>query len=225
MEPREPREPYDVRIIEDLWATFRHIVEAVAILAAGAWAFYTFVYQEKIKPANEPAALNLSLEMSSLGHDGDRDYVRFTYMLRNTGKTEVDVAADAYNIWGERFGPSPVVRGRVQPASRSYENNMPIVLRRLVTSQVELRALAVGGRPSMHVIIEPGATEMFARVFAVPHGAYDLFHAQGFVVPVKTSTSAPVPVAIVAEPGGGFSLNPKSPIFEDDNTADFVLPH
>jgi hypothetical protein len=221
----DPREPYEVRIVEDRWATLRHIVEAVAILAAGIWAFYTFVYQEKIKPANEPAALNLTLEVSSLGHDSDRDYVNLTYTMRNTGKTEIDIAADAYNIWGERFGPGLVVRGRVLPASRKYDNDIPIVLRRLVASQVELRAMAVGGTHSMHAIIEPGASETVARVFAVPRRAYDLFHAQVFVVPVKTSMSAPVPVAIVAEPTGGYSINPKPPIFEDDNTADFVLPH
>ncbi|MBC5799358.1 MAG: hypothetical protein GIW94_05210 [Candidatus Eremiobacteraeota bacterium] len=34
----EPQ-PQAIRLVEDRWATIRHVVEAVAIVAAGAWAF------------------------------------------------------------------------------------------------------------------------------------------------------------------------------------------
>jgi hypothetical protein len=219
------REPYEVRLVEDRWATLRHVVEAVAILAAGIWAFYTFIYQEKIKPASEPAAVNLSVTVSSLGHDRDRDYIRLAYVIRNTGKTEIDIAADAYNVWGERYGPQSVVRRQAQPALRRYDANIPIVSGRLIASRVELRALAVGGNSDMHMIIEPDASETVAKVFAIPRGAYDLIRAQVFVVPIKTTISAQVPVAILDGPSGGYALKPKVPIFEDDDNTDFVLPH
>jgi hypothetical protein len=219
------REPYEVRLVEDRWATLRHVVEAVAILAAGIWAFYTFIYQEKIKPANEPAAVNLSVSVSSLGHDSDRDYIQLSYVIRNTGKTEIDVAADGYNVWGERYGPQPLVKRRSQPAFLSYDANIPIASRRLIASRVELRARAAGGNPDMHMIVEPDASERVIKVFAVPRRAYDLIHTQVFVVPVKTAASAQVPVAILQEPAGGYALKPKEPIFEDDDTNDFVLPH
>ena len=221
----EPREPYEVRLVEDRWAALRHVVEAVAILAAGVWAFYTFIYQEKIKPAGEPAAVNLSVTVSSLGHDRDRDYIRLAYVIRNTGKTEIDIAADVYNVWGERYGPQSVVRRRAQPALLSYDANVPIVSRRLIASRAELRARAVGGNSDMHMIIEPDASETVIKVFAVPRRAYDLIHTQVFVVPVKTAMSAQVQVAILDEPAGGYALKPKEPIFEDDDTSDFVLPH
>jgi hypothetical protein len=221
----EPRGPYEVRVVEDRWATLRHIVEAVAILAAGIWAFYTFIYQEKIKPANEPAAMNLNIAVSSLGHDSARDYLSLALVFRNTGKTEIDIAADAYNIWGERYGSEPLVRRRLQPTSRSYDANIPVVSRRLIASFVELREFAVGGKRGQHMIIEPGASETITRVFAVPRRAYDLIRAQSFAVPVKTSNSAHVPVAVVEGPAGGYTLKPADPIFEDDNTADFVVPH
>jgi hypothetical protein len=48
------QKPREIRLVEDPWATLRHVVEVLALVAAGAWAFYTFIYQEKIKPANEP---------------------------------------------------------------------------------------------------------------------------------------------------------------------------
>jgi hypothetical protein len=221
----ELRGPHEVRIVEDRWATLRHIIEAVAILAAGIWAFYTFIYQEKIKPASEPAALNVSLAVSSLGHDSARDYLSLALVFRNTGKTEIDIAADAYNVWGERYGSQPVVRREMQPTSRSYDANIPVVSQRLIASLAELRDMAVGGKRDQHLIIEPGASETLVRVFAVPRGAYDLIRAQVFAVPLKTSTSERVQVAVIAQPAGGYSLKPKLPIFEDDNTTDFVVPH
>ena len=33
-----PEQPRTVRLIEDRWATVRHAVEAIAIVAAGIWA-------------------------------------------------------------------------------------------------------------------------------------------------------------------------------------------
>ena len=115
--------PYEVRIVEDRWAAFRHIIEAVAIVCAGMWAFYTFIYQEKIKPASEPAALNVSISVHSLRHDPVRDILGLELVFRNTGKTEIDIAADGYNVWGENYANHPRIRtneriDRRQPAIR-----------------------------------------------------------------------------------------------------------
>jgi hypothetical protein len=35
-------------------AIVRDVVEVVAIIAAGAWAFYIFAYENRIKPAMAP---------------------------------------------------------------------------------------------------------------------------------------------------------------------------
>ena len=52
MGARTVKEPRSIRLVEDRWATIRHVVEAVAIVGAALWAFYVFVYQERIKPAS-----------------------------------------------------------------------------------------------------------------------------------------------------------------------------
>jgi len=36
---------------------WRHLVEIAALTVAAIWGFYVFVYQERIKPASEPAEL------------------------------------------------------------------------------------------------------------------------------------------------------------------------
>jgi hypothetical protein len=218
----EGRGPYEVRIIEDRWATFRHVIEAVAILAAGAWAFYTFVYQEKIKPANEPAALTLTLEVSSLGHDRARDNLSLTVVMVNAGKTEIDIAADGYNVWGRRYGPRRTVRIWQQGTQRSYDNDLPIVSNHLITAAAELRDAAVDGDKGRHIILEPGATERLTWVFAIPRGAYDIIHAKAIAVPVKTG-SPRVRVLILPDTAGGYRLNAINS-FEDDNSTDFVIP-
>jgi hypothetical protein len=87
-----------IRLVEDRWATFRHILEVVAIIAAGAWAFYTFCYQEKIKPAGEPASIEETLCITRLGRDAQRDIIDASFGFRNTGKTEIDIAADGWSL-------------------------------------------------------------------------------------------------------------------------------
>jgi hypothetical protein len=218
----EGRGPYEVRIIEDRWATFRHVIEAVAILAAGAWAFYTFVYQEKIKPASEPAALTLTVAVSSLGHDRARDNLSLTVDMLNAGKTEIDIAADGYNVWGQRYGPQRTVRSRERGSRRNYDNDLPIVSSHLITAAAELRDAAVDGDRGRHIVLEPGASEKLTYVFAIPRGAYDLIHAQAIAVPVKAG-SARVSVTIRNDPAGGYWLR-ATDAFEDDNATDFVIP-
>ena len=220
------RDPHEIRVLEDRWVTVRHIVEAVAIVSAGIWAFYTFVYQERIKPASEPAALTLTIALSSLGHDRLRDIVNLHVGLHDTGKTEIDIAADGYNIWGERYGGQSVVRRRESPDRYRFDSGLPIVSRRLITAFAELRDAAVGGTKGNHIIIEPGSTETLDRVFAVPHGAYDIIHAQVSAVPIKTTRTAKVPIAVTTPRVGGYLLRPAAgdDAEEDDNTTDFALP-
>jgi hypothetical protein len=219
-----PREPYEVRIIEDRWATFRHLVEAVAIVCAGSWAFYTFIYQEKIKPASEPAALSVSIAVNALEHDSRRDILGLSMELKNTGKTELDIAADGYNAWGEKYGTRPVATKNERPARREFEGGLPIVSRRLVLAFAELRDGAVGGRKGEHIIIESGASITLSNVFAVTHGAFDVIHAQIIAVPIKTPVTGKVPVTIVTTRTGAYTLDPGPDNEEDDNTTDFALP-
>ena len=216
--------PYEVRIVEDRWAAFRHIIEAVAIVCAGMWAFYTFIYQEKIKPASEPAALNVSISVHSLRHDPVRDILGLELVFRNTGKTEIDIAADGYNVWGENYANHPRIRTNERIDRRQYDAGLPIVSRRLITAFIELRDAAQGGRLGTHIILEPAESETIDEVFAVPRGAYDVVNAQIIAVPVKTTTPGKVPIAVVTNKVGGYWLKPGAGIEEDDNSTDFALP-
>jgi hypothetical protein len=219
------REPRPIRIVEDRWATLRHVIEAVAIVAAGLWAFYTFIYQETIKPAGEPAALVQTVTIHRLGRDARRDILSIDVRLQNTGKTRIDIAADGYNVWGIRYAAHEVVAQANGPIRRSYSREIPVLSNRLIYSLVELRAAAEGGNPNRHIVLEPGATVSTGGVIVVPRGAYDVIHAQVIAVPIKMPVSRKVRISVVQDTSGAAMLVPAngSDVVEDDVSTDFAL--
>ena len=78
------------------------LVQTLAILGAGAWAVYTFIYEARIKPALEPPAVSVT---TSLVRAGERDRhvaIRSTVTRRNVGQTGVRVLGLVYNVTGVR---------------------------------------------------------------------------------------------------------------------------
>ena len=225
-EQRGRGEPYDVRIIEDRWATFRHIIEAIAIVAAGVWAFYTFVYQEKIKPAGQPAALAISVKLYELRHTAQQDIIGIDIGFHNSGQTEIDIAADGFSIWGERFTKKVVERRLTDAYDANFDRDLDVASKTVLRSSMELRDMAAGGRTGTHIILEPADNETIVHTIAIPHGAYDLLYARVIAVPLKTSETVKVPVAVKRQPDGSYWLAfpPKSDGVEDDNVAFFSVP-
>jgi len=186
-------------------------------------AFYTFFYQEKIKPAGEAPALVPTVTVSRLGRDAKREILKVSLSYHNTGKTEIDIAADAVNVWGVRYGLRDKLHVFSGAGVHVYSVTMPEVSRRLIASVVELREAARGGRAGFNNVIEPGATTTLSDVIVLRRAQYDLIDAQLVAVPVKLHR-AKVRVDLISDKGGGTSLRPDpTRAFEDDNTTDFAL--
>jgi hypothetical protein len=209
-------EPSSIRIIDDRWTVVRHAVEAIAIVSAGIWAFYTFIYQERIKPAGEPAALTPSIEVRRLGRDPKREILSIDLHLKNTGKTELDIAANAYNVWGDTYAARQSTTLNATPQVRRYFHGLRQTSSTLIATFAELREAA--GRRGYHIFIEPGAEDLLSYVVVVPRGVYDVIHAQVIMVPIKTG-SPPLRVIISTKADGSSWLQPH----EDDNQTDFAL--
>jgi hypothetical protein len=218
--------PYEIRIVEDRWATFRHIIEAVAIVAAGAWAFYTLVYQEKLKPQSQPASLSLDVSMYEMSHTARLDIVGVKLSFRNSGQTEIDVAADGFSVWGERFGHAVVERRHEMGPFSAFDRDLASVSTAVVRSSMELRDMAVGGYAGNHIIMEPADIETLVYTIAIPHGTYDLLYARVIAVPLKTSQAEKIPVAIRRQSDGSYWLSFRKDFegIEDDNDAFFSVP-
>jgi hypothetical protein len=219
-------DPYEIRIVEDRWATFRHIIEAVAIVAAGAWAFYTFVYQEKLKPQSQPASLSIDVSMYEISHTARLDIVGIKLEFRNSGQTEIDVAADGFSVWGERFGHHVAERHQELPFYSGFARDLAIESKTVIRSSMELRDMAVGGYAGNHIIMEPADLETLVYTIVIPHDAYDLLYARVIAVPLKTSQISKIPVIVKREPDGSYWLSFRRNFdgIEDDNDAFFSVP-
>lgn len=77
-----------------------HIVQAFAILAAGIWAFYTFIYEDRIKPASEPPITNVTTSLTPIGERGSLIAIQAKTQISNIGKARIRLLADAINVIG-----------------------------------------------------------------------------------------------------------------------------
>lgn len=82
---------------------WRHVLEIVALIAAAIWAFYVFIYQERIKPAGEPPRLQVSTRVVHDVIEGGKELVTIKVTLKNTGATEISMGALLVNAYGVRY--------------------------------------------------------------------------------------------------------------------------
>jgi hypothetical protein len=84
-------------------AVVRDVVEVVAIVLAGIWAIYTFIYLERIKPGMQEPRIVMTGSMHKLGEQRGLVAMEFNMTLRNAGQTTVYLIAAAFTGTGVRF--------------------------------------------------------------------------------------------------------------------------
>ncbi|MBY0295896.1 MAG: hypothetical protein K2X71_07655 [Methylobacterium sp.] len=78
------------------------LVQTLAILGAGAWGVYTFIYEARIKPGLEPPAVSVTTTLAKAGERNDHVAIRSTVTRRNVGQTGVRILGLVYNVIGVR---------------------------------------------------------------------------------------------------------------------------
>ena len=97
---------------------WRHVVEIVALITAAVWAFYVFVYQERIKPAGEPPRLQFSTSVTRQALQGGKELVTIGVTLKNTGATDISMGAMLVNAYGVRYKRAGAAEmQQIQPTS------------------------------------------------------------------------------------------------------------
>src|SRR3712207_5827306 len=101
--------------------TLNGAVQTLAIVLAGAWAVYTFVYEAKIAPGLAPPSVSVTSTLERVGQRGDLVAIRSTVSRTNVGQTEVRVLGLTYNVVGVRmrFAEPPAPRAMPGDLSRS----------------------------------------------------------------------------------------------------------
>src|SRR4051812_43882744 len=78
------------------------LVQTLAILGAGAWGVYTFIYEARIKPSLEPAAVSVMTHLVKAGERDNHIAIRSTVTRKNVGQAGVRVLGLVYNVIGIR---------------------------------------------------------------------------------------------------------------------------
>ncbi len=78
-------------------------VQTLAILGAGAWGIYTFVYEAKIKPGLAPPTVSVTSTLEKAGMKDGLVAIRSTVTRTNVGQTGVRLLGLAYNVVGVRI--------------------------------------------------------------------------------------------------------------------------
>jgi len=86
-----------------------HLVQILAIVGAGIWGIYTFIYQAKIVPRLAPPTLTVTSTLEKAGQHGDLIAVRSTVTRSNVGQTAIRVLGLTYDVYGikARFEKAP----------------------------------------------------------------------------------------------------------------------
>jgi hypothetical protein len=223
-----PEQPREIRIIEDRWPTVRHVVESIAIIAAGLWAANVFIYQERIKPMLEPPSLQPTVTFEPGKTIGSTRVAQLHVALTNTGSVDTDVYADTASVFGDRFAPAaPAPQPSYEPGSARVDRMVQSTPGELIYSEATLRSAAGG---IGHVVIRPGQRVDFTVPVAVKNGRFDELHATYSVIYGRFQSGRRnfAGIKIERDKNGALSLDEKSTGsgddgFEDDTVVQVTL--
>jgi hypothetical protein len=201
----------------------RTAVEIVAILAAGLWALYTFVYEQRIKPLSEQAEFSVPTTVTQGPTVNGVVFLEIHKRVENNGNVPIDIAAEALNVYGEKI----VKAGRVQqtktPFAVELRADVPRQPVALLFSKVKLRRGAVGGDPHTSFYLPPHSSAEQIFVVAIPAHTYPAV----LVTRVDYIRKAPIwptiPVRIVKARLGGYTLDATSLDGENDSENEYPI--
>jgi hypothetical protein len=84
-------------------AKWRQIVEIAALVIAAIWAFYQFVYKERIKPASEAPNLQVLRSATHEALPRAKELVTVIITLKNLGASPVAMGGLIVNAYGIRY--------------------------------------------------------------------------------------------------------------------------
>ncbi|HEY0615629.1 MAG TPA: hypothetical protein VGC96_13340 [Candidatus Elarobacter sp.] len=201
------REPHPIRIIEDRWAVTSRVAQTLALILAGAWGFYTFVYQERIKPANATASLDVTFRLERAGTlRGGSPVVRIALHFHNNGSVPTDVYAEAVSLYGLRYGTRTAIRHRVDQGVIIDDASLPRAKPELVFTSALLRDAARGGVRGRHIYLRPGDSFDEPNYLALPRGRFQALAGEAHLVVGRIKPADSVAITAVHDADGGYKF-------------------
>jgi hypothetical protein len=170
---------YRIEMQQARFEKLKGVVEVIAIVTAGIWAFYQFIYQDRIVPTLQTPSLTVSIKLEALGTKGAWRAIRMTESYNNTSKSRVSVLARSIDIYGQRI--SEARPGNAQFVQRppgqwtldkEYNLSKPVML---ITRATLFEGNA--GSANRRWWFQPGDTSERSAIFYVRSDEYDLLTA------------------------------------------------
>ena len=194
----------------------RDVVEIVAILAAGVWAFYTFVYENQIKPAASQPEAQIESSLTRLGTKNGLIAIQSHLEVKNVGVTDIwlyglaeTVVAATVHVNRRAGAPPPaenaIAYGDETGWSESHADR--------VFAFAFLTRLG-DARSKAGVNLRVGVSTNFDRVFYVPANRYDELRT---LVSIRYGSHAtPIPFRLKTNDQGIVRVDPSSATSTDE---------
>nr|VFK43927.1 MAG: hypothetical protein BECKTC1821D_GA0114238_101919 [Candidatus Kentron sp. TC]VFK55343.1 MAG: hypothetical protein BECKTC1821F_GA0114240_100678 [Candidatus Kentron sp. TC] len=170
-------------------------VQIIAILMAGCWGVYVFIYQEFLAPKSAPTSLTLEVSLRKAGkvHDdnGRFEAMELSVLARNTTEYPIALLPGIFVIHGIEFAPATesdqdtfdekLESEPMIPYSGSYRNKHSVEKSR---TEVSI------GSPFSDTALKPGETIKRVFLIAVPSHEYDALQASVIVPRCREGTSS-----------------------------------
>jgi hypothetical protein len=151
---------------------WRHAVEIVAFVAAGLWAFYVFVYEQRLKPLSEPPVLKSTIQIEPQPLRGENSLVTVILVLKNIGSPAVKVDGTVANVYGVRYEhlPDGHIEQSRAPGFGVFTRSQPVAERRLLVSLL-FGPAPPGGKRTIQ--IDPGDDVVYYPHTVIASDRYD----------------------------------------------------
>jgi len=165
---------YKIEMRQASFEKFKATVEVVAIVLAGIWGFYQFIYEDKIKPFSETPSLTVTLKLEKLGSHGPWQAFRGTETVVNDSRIRVSILARTINIYGIDVVEKPKVGAFALDAgtwnvNQSYRIDHPVLMQSHAVF-FSGNARGMDGR----WWLQPGDTSTRSAIYFVKIGRYDV---------------------------------------------------
>ena len=170
MEDQERASQHDVYSHPSPVEHWRHVVEIAALTIAALWGFYVFVYQERIKPAYEPPAVEVAQNVRHEAMRGGKEFVWVDMPFKNIGSVDLQFLGVIINAYGVRYSDQDRTVVRRSDAATTISHTLPAGKPVLLASRLN-RYVQLGGQ--RRFIEDPGEVRTDPLYFALASGKYD----------------------------------------------------
>ena len=185
----------------------RIIVEIVAIVAAGIWALYTFVYEQRIKPLAEAPSFSIATVVEQSATTNGVVFLTVRKRLENTGNVGIDIAAEALSVYGEQIAKRRHRESRTENVTRAQVTaDVPRRKVALLFSIAKLRNGAVQGNQNIAFYVPPHSSGDAVYLVAVPARVYPVVLVARKDYIAKAPIAPKIAVRIVRTPQGVYDL-------------------